>query len=75
MNQHRRSIAKAVTWRIVATTDTIIIAGLITGKWTLGLAIGGIEVFTKMFIYYLHERAWNRSSYGVNYHNLTLDSE
>lgn len=60
---------------MVATTDTIIIAWIITGKLTLGLAIGGIEVFTKMFLYYLHERAWNRSSFGVKYQNLTLNSE
>jgi uncharacterized membrane protein len=75
MNKHRRSIAKAVTWRFVATTDTVIIAWLITGKLTLGLTIGGVEVFTKMFLYYMHERAWNRSSFGVSYHHLTLDSE
>lgn len=75
MNKHRRSIAKAVTWRLAATTDTVIIAWLITGKFALGLTIGGVEVFTKMFLYYLHERVWNRSSFGIDYQKLTLSSE
>lgn len=66
MNKRRRSVAKAVTWRFVATSDTIIIAWIITGKLSVGLSIGGIEVFTKMFLYYLHERAWNKSRFGVH---------
>lgn len=65
MNKKRRSVAKAVTWRCVATTDTVIIAWIITGKLTVGLSIGGIEVFTKMLLYYLHERVWNKSRFGV----------
>ena len=52
--------AEAVTWRIVATTDTFLIGWLITGKWTLGASIAGLEVVTKMAIYYFHERAWSK---------------
>lgn len=53
-----RHIAKTITWRIVGTIDTIILSGIITGSWEVGLAIGGVEVFTKMLLYYLHERVW-----------------
>ena len=56
----RRSLAKTLTWRVLATTDTFIISWFITGTWTLAGAIAGIEVVTKMFLYYGHERLWNR---------------
>tara|TARA_B100001287_G_scaffold176431_1_gene148719 strand:- start:361 stop:600 length:240 start_codon:yes stop_codon:yes gene_type:complete len=56
----RRSLAKTLTWRVLATTDTFIISWFVTGTWTLAGAIAGIEVVTKMFLYYGHERLWNR---------------
>lgn len=56
----RRSLAKTLTWRVLATTDTFIISWFITGTWTIAGAIAGIEVVTKMFLYYGHERLWNR---------------
>ncbi len=59
-----RSIAKSVSWRTIGTIDTIVISIFITGKLDLALAIGGIEVFTKMALYYFHERTWNRIKFG-----------
>lgn len=57
---------KTITWRIVGTIDTIILSWLITGQWQLGLAIGGVEVITKMVLYYLHERVWYKfSKFGI----------
>jgi uncharacterized membrane protein len=53
-----KSALKAITWRIVGTIDTMIISYLITGKITVALSIGSIEVFTKMVLYYFHERIW-----------------
>ncbi|MFQ5780072.1 MAG: DUF2061 domain-containing protein [Nitrospiria bacterium] len=47
-----------MSWRIVATATTIAIAYLITGKTSIALEIGAIEVFAKILFYYLHERAW-----------------
>ena len=57
---HKRHIAKTITWRLVGTLDTIVLAWIITGNPTTGLKIGFFEVFTKMILYYLHERAWVR---------------
>jgi uncharacterized membrane protein len=57
-NDKLRHILKTVTWRIVGTVDTIILSWLITENFTLGLKIGGVEVITKMILYYLHERVW-----------------
>lgn len=58
MVSYKRHLFKTITWRIIGTLDTMILSGLITGSWKLGLAIGGVEVFTKMILYYLHERVW-----------------
>jgi uncharacterized membrane protein len=53
-----RSLAKAFSWRIVATLTTSIIAYVITGQLDTAAVIGGIEFVLKFFIYYAHERAW-----------------
>jgi len=66
MVSYKRHIAKTVSWRVIGTLDTIILSGIITGSWTTGLAIGGVEVVTKMILYYLHERAWYKfSKFGL----------
>lgn len=61
-----RHIAKTITWRVIGTIDTMVLAWIITGDPLTGLKIGGVEVFTKMILYYLHERAWYRISFGKN---------
>jgi uncharacterized membrane protein len=55
---HLRHIVKTVTWRVIGTIDTILLGWLITGNPATGLKIGGLELFTKMLLYYLHERFW-----------------
>ena len=55
-----RHLAKAITWRLVGTVDTILLGWLVSGDATIGLTIGGLEMVTKMALYYLHERAWFR---------------
>ena len=61
---HVRSIAKGVTWRVLATLTTVIIAWLITGAIDIALQIGFVEVFAKIAIYYAHERAWAHIPFG-----------
>lgn len=58
MKAVKRHLFKTVTWRVIGTLDTIVIAYFISGSWKTGAAIGGIELFTKMGLYFLHERAW-----------------
>ncbi len=60
---HTRSLLKGISWRIIATSDTILVVLIITciyGKCSIGnaLTIGAIEFFLKLFIYYFHERIW-----------------
>ena len=60
----RRSIVKAITWRTLGTLDTIVISYLLTGEIKTAISIGGIEIFTKMFLYFFHERTWNTIKWG-----------
>lgn len=62
--QHYRSVIKGMTWRVLGTLDTIFLSWLFTGSIETALKIGAIEVFTKIFLYYIHERIWINSNYG-----------
>ena len=62
MVSYKRHILKTISWRVVGTLDTILLSWFITGSWKLGLSIGGVEVITKMILYFLHERAWYKFS-------------
>ncbi len=59
-----RSVVKTISWRTLGTIDTIIISWLVSGNVNFAVTIGGIELFTKMVLYFFHERAWNRSNFG-----------
>lgn len=59
-----RSLAKAITWRITGTADTFIISWIITGEPLLASGIALTEVLTKVFLYWAHERVWNRVKWG-----------
>ncbi|MSU64314.1 MAG: DUF2061 domain-containing protein [Pedosphaera sp.] len=62
--KHYRSLVKAVSWRVTGTIDTILISWLITGQVKWALSIGFVELFTKIGLYYVHERVWNRLDFG-----------
>lgn len=60
---HLRSLIKGMSWRVVATTDTILVVLLITcitGNCSIdnAIKIGAIEFLLKFVIYYFHERIW-----------------
>ena len=63
---HCKSLLKTISWRCVATMATFLIAWLITGKTTYAGAIAGLEICTKMVLYYLHERGWARIKLAKN---------
>ena len=64
IDKPNRSILKAITWRLTGTVDTILLSWLITGKLTVAVSIGLLEIFTKTLLYYIHERAWNKIKLG-----------
>jgi len=66
MVSKKRHILKTISWRVIGTLDTMILSWIITGSLKIGLAIGGVEVITKMVLYYFHERAWYKfSKFGL----------
>ena len=60
-----RHVLKTITWRTVGTLDTVLLGWLVSGDPTVGLTIGFLELFTKMILYYLHERAWYKIDFGI----------
>jgi len=64
METHVRSMVKAISWRIVATFTTMLLVFVFTGNLVVSGGVGLAELFTKIIIYYVHERLWNASSFG-----------
>jgi uncharacterized membrane protein len=62
---HLRAVVKAISWRSIGSIDTFVLGWLITGNAVMGGSIAVLELGTKMFLYYLHERAWSRIVWGV----------
>jgi len=60
----RRSIMKALSWRVLAAVITGCVAYGMTGKLTFAAEIGLIDTAVKLLIYFLHERVWNQIGYG-----------
>ncbi|MGO8838483.1 MAG: DUF2061 domain-containing protein [Limisphaerales bacterium] len=63
-DKHYRSFIKAVSWRLTGSMDTMVISFLITGQIRWALTISGVELFTKIGLYYLHERIWEKVPLG-----------
>ena len=61
----RRTTTKTFTFRTIATLDTIMLAWFFTGSVQTALSIGGLEIFTKLTLYFFHERIWAKVPYGV----------
>lgn len=59
-----RSILKAASWRVTGTIDTFIVSYLVTGQVKLAIGISVFEVFTKLILFYFHERLWLRIPLG-----------
>lgn len=59
-----RSILKTVSWRVIGTIDTVVISWVLTGQIETALAIGSVELVTKMILYFAHERVWNLIPFG-----------
>jgi len=72
-SNQRRHIIKTISWRLVGAIDTIIlvflvfyfITGTVKQAPEVALSIFSIEIITKMVLYYIHERIWIKSNWGV----------
>lgn len=68
-----RHIIKTVSWRLIGAIDTIILVflvfyfttGTIKQAPEVAISMFSIEIITKMVLYYIHERIWIKSNWGV----------
>ena len=58
IDSHARALAKATTWRVLATIDTFLLSFFVTRHVGAASAIAGMEILTKIALYYFHERGW-----------------
>ena len=65
MESHKRSIAKAVSWRMIAVIITTVTVYFFTKEIALSLGAGFVDSAIKIFAYYGHERMWNRIDFGL----------
>lgn len=63
--KHSRSIAKAISWRMLGSIDTFLLSWLFTGNPAAAGAIASTEVVTKILLYYFHERLWSSFAWGL----------
>src|SRR5205814_10133291 len=64
-DSHPRSLAKALSWRVLGSIDTFVLSFIITGNFVWAGSIASFEVVTKMILYYLHERGWSHIKWGL----------
>jgi adenylylsulfate kinase len=64
MESNARSVAKAVSYRVLGSLSTALIVFLFSGSLTISLGVGALDVVLKMTLYYVHERLWNHIPYG-----------
>ena len=65
---HPRSLVKAVSWRALGSIDTFVLSYIFTGSTGAAASIAGTEVFTKIVLFYFHERAWTLVRWGHRAH-------
>lgn len=61
----REILFKTISWRLIATTTTFVISGIILETFNeVALYIALLELVTKFALYYLHERLWLKLPLG-----------
>jgi uncharacterized membrane protein len=64
VESHCRSIAKAITWRAGGTVVTFAVAWAVTRELAVATGIGLLDTVIKIGAFYVHERIWNKLSFG-----------
>lgn len=64
MDSHTRSLAKALSYRVLGSICTGLIFLVLSGKPGLSMGAGGLDFILKVGLYFLHERLWTRIGYG-----------
>jgi uncharacterized membrane protein len=64
MESHARSLAKAVSYRVLGSAGTALVVFLFSGNMPLSAGVGALDMVLKIALYFLHERIWNYIPYG-----------
>ncbi len=64
MDSHLRSIIKSITWRLIAVAVTMLISYIWLHEWGSSIVLSLLANGIKAFLYYLHERGWNKIDLG-----------
>ena len=64
-----RHMMKTFSWRIIGTLDTILFGWILLGNPITSLKIGTVETFSKMILYFFHEKLWYKLNYGLDSRN------
>lgn len=64
MESNVRSLAKAISYRLLGSGSTACIVFVISGKLSLSLGLGLLDMLAKLGLYFLHERVWNHIGFG-----------
>jgi uncharacterized membrane protein len=64
MDSHARSIAKALTYRVLGSLSTGGLVFWFTGSWKASAGAAAADSVVKIALYFLHERLWNYIPYG-----------
>lgn len=70
-DSHARSLAKAVSWRILGTFSTMLIAYFFTHQLNTMFYIGVFEFVSKIGLFYVHERLWGGIKLGTPLQEIT----
>jgi uncharacterized membrane protein len=64
MDSSARSLAKAVSYRVLGSAGTALIVFIFSGNMPLSAGVGAIDMVLKIVLYFVHERIWNYIPYG-----------
>ena len=72
METRKRTVVKSITFRIIATIATVILVIAFTGDMAIAGLVGGLDLISKLIIYYLHERTWGKIRWGKRRRKIQL---
>lgn len=64
----KRSLVKAITWRVGGSISTLLLAFVFTGSVSIAAGVCIVDIVLKLVLYYFHERAWDNISWGRKKH-------
>jgi len=63
-DSNARSLAKAVSYRVLGSAATALVVYIFSGNMPLSASVGGLDMVLKIALYFVHERLWNHISFG-----------